>query len=319
VAAGDNIVEELIVKIGFGLPNFGVEGTRENILTLAREGEQMGFDSLWVGERLLYPTQPKNSPGGGPWPPAYQQSLDTLETLVFAAGVTEKIRLGTSTLNLPLHNPVQLGKAIATLDVLSNGRAVICAGQGWSEDEYSASGVPFEQRTGRLVEAINVLNALWGPDPVEFHGKYFEVPSTQFNPKPVQRPRPPLLLASFAPAALARAARLTDGFNPIGRPSAADNEKTIREELEAWRAAGREPAKPEIIMRVNHTVISDQPVAENRAYLTGSVEQVREDVKQLGAWGVTEIFFASTRLSYGQPEYLKVQLDQLAKLRQVVD
>jgi probable F420-dependent oxidoreductase len=310
--------EDPSVKIGFGLPNFGIMGTRDNILTLAREAEKLGFDSLWVGERLLYPTHPKNLPGGAPWPVTYQYSLDTLGTLFFAAGVTEKIRLGTSTLDFPFHNPVHLGKAIATLDVLSNGRAVICAGQGWSEDEYGASGVPFSQRTGRLVEMIQALNALWGPDPVEFHGKYYDVPSTAFNPKPVQKPRPPLLLAGFAPAALARAARLADGFNPIGRPSAADNEKTLKAELEAWRAAGREPARPQIIMRVNHTVISDHPLAEDRPYLTGSVEQVLEDVQQLGEWGVTEIFFASTRLSYGQPDYLQVQLDQLTKLRGVV-
>ena len=306
------------MKIGFGLPNFGIMGTRENILTLAREAEKLGFDSLWAGERLLYPTNPKNLAAGGPWPPTYRQSLDTLGTLNFAAGVTEKIRLGTSTLDFPFHNPVHLGKAIATLDMLSNGRAIICAGQGWSEDEFAASGVPFNQRTGRLVEMIQALNALWGPDPVEFHGKYFDVPSTHFNPKPVQKPRPPLLLASFAPAAVARAARLADGFNPIGRPSAADNEKMLKAELEAWRAAGRGPAKPQIVMRINHTVITDQPIEENRQSLAGSVEQVREDVRQLGEWGVTEVFFASTRLSYGQPDYLKVQLDQLTKLRGVV-
>jgi probable F420-dependent oxidoreductase len=306
------------VKIGFGLPVFGMHGTRDNIATLAREAEKLGFDSLWVGQRLLYPTQPKNSPGGGgSWPATYQQSLDTLETLVFAAAVTEKIRLGTSTLNLALHNPVQLAKAIATLDVLSNGRAVICAGQGWSEDEYAVSGVPFSERTGRTVEIIKALNALWGPDPVEFHGKYYEVPSTKFNPKPVQKPRPPLLMASFAPAAVARTARLTDGFNPIGRPNAADNEKTLMAELEAWRAAGREPARPEIIMRVNHTVISDAPVEGSRPSLTGSVEQVRDDVRQLGEWGVTEIFFSS-QAAYGRPEYLQVQLEQMTKLRGVV-
>jgi alkanesulfonate monooxygenase SsuD/methylene tetrahydromethanopterin reductase-like flavin-dependent oxidoreductase (luciferase family) len=194
---------------------------------------------------------------------------------------------------------------------------VICAGQGWSEDEYAVSGVPFQQRTGRTMEVIQVLEALWGPDPVEFNGKYYQVPSARFNPKPVQKPRPPLLMASFAPAAVARAARLTDGFNPIGRPNAADNEKTIRAELEAWRAAGREPARPEIIVRVNHTVISDQPVEANRPSLTGSVEQVREDVRQLGEWGVTEIFFSS-QPGYGQPDYLPLQLDLLTKLRGVV-
>jgi len=72
---------------------------------------------------------------------------------------------------------VHLAKAIATLDVLSGGRTIIGAGQGWSEDEYAVSGVPFHQRTGRLVEMIQAVEVLWGPDPVEFHGKYYDVPS----------------------------------------------------------------------------------------------------------------------------------------------
>ncbi len=306
------------MRIGFGLPNFGIMGTRDVMLALSREADKLGYDSLWAGERLLYPTQPKNSPGATAWPESYQQSLATLETLVFAAAVTEKVRLGTSTLNLAFHNPAHLAKAIASLDVLSNGRAVICAGQGWSEDEYAASGVPFSQRTGRFVEVIQALNALWGPDPVEFHGRYYDVPSARFNPKPVQKPRPPLLVAALAPAAIARAARLTDGFNPIGRPSAAENETSLKALRQAWRDAGREPAKPEIIMRVNHTLIADQPLGADRAFLTGSVEQVREDVQQLAGWGVTEIFFASTRAHVGTPEYLPFQLDQLNKLRGVV-
>jgi len=307
------------VKIGYGLPNFGILGTRENILTLSREAEKLGYDSLWVGERLLFPTNPKTLSMGGPWPEVYRYSLDTLETLTFAAAVTEKIRLGTSTLDLPFHNPVHIAKAIATLDTLSNGRVVICAGQGWSQDEYEASEVPFSQRTGRLVEMIEALQTLWGPDPVEFHGKYYNVPSIAFNPKPVQKPRPPILLAAFAPASIARAARLTDGFNPIGRPDAASNEQNLKTLLQAWRDAGREPARPEIVMRVNHTKISDQPIDTDRKFLTGSVEQVRDDVKQLEAWGVTEIFF-TVPTSQAQADYedsSKQLLDQLIKLRGV--
>ena len=109
-------------------------------------------------------------------------------------------------LDFPFYTPARLAKRIATLDVLSNGRAVIGAGVGWSEDEFIASNVPFSQRSGRMTEMIHALNALWGPDPVEFHGKYYDVPATIFNPKPLQKPRPPLLLGGFAPAALKIAA-----------------------------------------------------------------------------------------------------------------
>jgi probable F420-dependent oxidoreductase len=306
------------MKIGWNLPGFGPLGTRDNILTISREAEKLDYHSLWVGERLLYPTQPRQSPGGGPWPQIYQQSLATLGTLLFVAGITEKVRFGTSTLNLPFHHPAHLAKEIATLDVLSNGRAVIAAGQGWSEDEYIASGVPFAQRTGRFVEIIHALNALWSPDPVEFHGKYYEIPQTDFNPKPIQKPRPPLLIAAFAPAAVERAARLADGFNPIARPTVAETEQIVIGELQAWQAAGREPAKPEIVMRVNEAMITDQPVKENRPFLTGSSEQVREDVRQMELWGVTEVFFSGSRLVYGKPDPMSILLDQMTKLRGVV-
>ncbi len=306
------------MKIGWGLPGFGPLGTRDNVLILAREAEKLGYHSLWVGERLLYPTKPRQLMGGAPWPPNYAQSLDTLGTLLFVAGVTEKVRLGTSTLDLPFHQPAHLAKAIATLDVLSNGRAVVAAGQGWSEDEYIASGVPFSQRTGRFVEIIQALKALWAPDPVEFHGKYYEIPQTQFNPKPIQKPHPPLLIAAFAPAAVARAARLADGFNPIARPTAAETQQSITAELQAWREAGREPAAPEIVVRVNDATITDQPVEKDRAFLTGSLAQVREDVQQMASWGATEVFFAGSRLAYGKPDAMNVLLDQMTKLRNAV-
>jgi alkanesulfonate monooxygenase SsuD/methylene tetrahydromethanopterin reductase-like flavin-dependent oxidoreductase (luciferase family) len=161
------------MKLGLVLPNVTQLGTRENILAIAREAERLDYDSLWVTERLLYPIQPRQPYAGrmATWPDGYKYVLDPLETLVFAAGVTEKIRLGTSLLDFPFYTPARLAKRIATLDVLSGGRAIICAGLGWSEDEFIASNVPFNQRSGRLTEMIHALNALWGPDPVSFRGK----------------------------------------------------------------------------------------------------------------------------------------------------
>ena len=90
---------------------------------------------------------------------------------------------------------------------------------------------------------IQAFNALWGPDPVEFHGKFFEVPASIFNPKPVQKPRPPLLLGGSAPAALARAARMTDGSNPVAGPNASSIEQFFSAAQEAWNNADREPNK----------------------------------------------------------------------------
>jgi probable F420-dependent oxidoreductase len=306
------------MKLGLALPSLTPLGTRQNILSFAREAERCGYASLWVTERLLYPVQPKQLLRGQPWPDVYKYALDPLDTLVFVSGVTQKIRLGTSVLNFPMYAPARLAKRIATLDVLSNGRAVICAGLGWSEDEFEASNAPFERRGARMAEMIQALNALWGPDPVEFHGQFYTVPASIFNPKPVQKPRPPLLLGGFAPAALARAARLADGFNPVARPTAEETERFFIAARQAWQDAGRAPAQPEIIVRVNHGYISEHALGDERQFLTGSLDQVRDDVGRLAAWGATELFFNPVGRFAHLPDGFKLMMDQVHLLCDVV-
>jgi probable F420-dependent oxidoreductase len=305
------------MKLGLTIPSVSPLGTRANIVTFAREAERLGYDSLWVTERLLYPVQPKQLLRGRAWEEKYKYALDPLDTLVFAAAVTDRIRLGTSLLDFPMYTPARLAKRIATLDVLSNGRAVICAGLGWSEDEFAASGVPFEKRGARMTEMIQALNALWGPDPVEFHGTFYEVPSSIFNPKPVQKPRPPLLLGGFATEALARAARMADGFNPVALPSAAEAERFFVAAHKAWQDAGRDAAQPEIIVRVNHGHIADHALGSDRLFLTGSVDQVREDVRRLAGWGATEVFFDLTTVFGHLPDAFNLIMDQVNLLRAV--
>lgn len=306
------------MKIGLVLPNLTPLGTRENILSLAREAEVSGYDSLWVTERLLYPLQPKQLMMGGAWQDKYKWALDPLDTLIFAAAVTEKIRLGTSLLDFPMYAPAPLAKRIATLDVVSNGRAIICAGLGWSEDEYTAHNVPFQKRGARMTEIIQALKVLWGPDPVEFQGKFYQIPATLFNPKPLQKPHPPLLLGGYAPGALARAARLTDGFNPVAPPAAANAEQIMNAIRKAWQDAGREPTQPQIAVRVNHGYIADHPLGNERQFLTGSVEQVGEDVSRLAAWGATEVFFDLMGVFAHLPDGFKLIMDQVHRLRRVV-
>jgi probable F420-dependent oxidoreductase len=306
------------MKLGLTLPNLTPAGTRQNVLTLAREAERLGYDSLWVTDRLLYPTQPRQLMRGHPWPEVYRYALDPLDTLLFAAAATEKIRLGTSLLDFPMYVPAHLAKRIATLDVLSDGRAVIGAGLGWSEDEYIASNVPFEKRGARMTEMIQALTALWGPDPVEFHGKYYEIPSTQFNPKPLQKPRPPLLIGGYAPQALQRAARLADGFNPVAPPDAAQAEQSLQQLRQVWQAAGRPGDSMQVVVRVNHGYVAEQPIDSNRPFLVGSVEQVRSDVQQLAAWGAQEVFFNPVSVFGLQPDGFDKIMRQVELLRGLV-
>ncbi len=306
-----------MIRLGLALPNLSPLGTRQNVAEFARESERLGYDSLWVTERLLYPLHPKQTIGSRPLEEKYKTALDPLDTLVYAAGVTEKIRLGTSLLDFPMHAPAPLAKRIATLDVLSGGRAVIGAGLGWSEDEFAAHNARFEKRGARMSEFIGALTALWGPDPVEFHGQYYQVPSCYFNPKPLQQPRPLLVLGGFASAALQRAARLADGFNPVAMPRAEDSETFFQAARQAWREASRSPDRPEIVVRVNHGYISDQPLSNGRLFLTGSVEQVREDVKKLEKWGATEVFFDLTGRFGMLPDGMQWLIEQAHLLRGV--
>ena len=306
------------MKLGLALPNLTPLGTRENIIIFAQEAEGLGYDSLWTTERLLFPVQPRQLQMGAPWPDVYRYTLDSLDTLIFVAGVTKKIRLGSSVLDFPFYQPAHLAKRIATLDVLSGGRAVIGAGLGWSEDEFIASGVPFTQRSGRFNEIIQAINVLFGPDPVEFHGKYYDIPATIFNPKPLQKPRPPLLIGGFAPAALARAAKYGDGFNPVAPPDGKYFKGFFPMAQQAWEAAGRGPEKPQIVVRVNHGYLTGPPIQGERKFLTGSVEQVREDMGKLAEWGATEVFFDIKRNFFKQPDGFQKMMEVVNQLRGVV-
>jgi probable F420-dependent oxidoreductase len=306
------------MKLGLTLPNLTPTGNRQNVITMAREAERLGYDSLWVTDRLLYPVQPRQLMRDHPWPEVYRYALDPLDALIFAAGVTERIRLGTSLLDFPMYVPAPLAKRIATLDVLSGGRAVIGAGLGWSEDEYIASNVPFEKRGARMTEMIEAITTLWGPDPVEFHGKFYEIPATQFNPKPLQKPRPPLLIGGYAPQALQRAARLADGFNPVAPPDANQAKQAMQRLVSTWQAAGRPSDSLQIVVRVNHGYIAEQPIETDRPFLVGSAEQVRLDVQQMAAWGVGEVFFNPVSVFGLQPDGFSKIMRQVELLRGII-
>ena len=139
----------IVMKAGIYLPQFGSQATKENIIQLATIAEQEQFDSLWVGERLLWPINPQTPYPGSPegnLSTALQNVLDPLETLTFVAAKTDKIALGTCVIDMLFHNPVVLARRFATLDVLSEGRAVAGFGIGWSKDEYEASSISLRQR-----------------------------------------------------------------------------------------------------------------------------------------------------------------------------
>src|SRR6516164_8848525 len=209
------------MRLGFALPNIGPVATAEAVSKVAQRAEALGFDSLGTVERLLYPVEPQTpypvTPDGS-LPEPYKHVLDPLEALTFAAARTKRIALGTSVLDIPYYNPVMLARRLTTLDFLSKGRLRVGLGLGWNKDEVDAVAADFKQRGAMADEFLEVLKAIWTTNPVSFQGKFYQVPESYINPKPVQKPHPPIYMGAFVPRALARLAKHADGWNPVAIP-----------------------------------------------------------------------------------------------------
>jgi probable F420-dependent oxidoreductase len=281
------------MELGFALPHLGNLASRDNIRHVAIEAERLGYHSLWTNERLLKPVNPKtpypgNAEGELDW--QYETVFEHLTALTFASAITERIRLGVSLINLPFHNPVQLAKRIATMDHLSNGRIDIGLGLGWSEDEADVTNTPFETRGRRGGEYVEAMKALWAEDPVEFHGEFVNVPLTEFGPKPVQKPHPPLYMGAFAPVALKRAGKLADGFTACCAP--VDAILAMREAVkDAATEAGRDGASLPTVVRCLVHRTEDPLPDEGRPVAHGTWDQIHEDVVRLDEAGVEVTFF----------------------------
>jgi probable F420-dependent oxidoreductase len=172
--------------------------------------DSLGFESVWFPEHLVLPVDMSGSPFPGaehpPVPPS-TPVYDVFAYLGFLAGRTAHVLLGTHVYNLALRHPFVSARAVQTVDVVSGGRLVLGIGAGWLESEWVAAGLDFATRGARLDEALAVCRRLWTEERVEHHGGFFDFDAVMFEPKPVQRPHPPVLIGGESPAALRRAAR----------------------------------------------------------------------------------------------------------------
>lgn len=210
------------MRIGVCLPQYGPLCRAADVAWFAREAEELGYESFWVGDRILTPLHPSDLYRGctpeQPYPPEFTAFLDPLAVLAAAATATRTARLGTSTLNAPWYNPLLLGRTLNTIDQMSGGRLDIGFGIGWMRDEYAVTGAAWERRGALLDETLDVLTALWTADPVEHHGAAWQIPPSQVDLRPAQQPHPPVLLAGFSPAALRRIGRRADGWLAVPLP-----------------------------------------------------------------------------------------------------
>jgi alkanesulfonate monooxygenase len=162
--------------------------------------EAMGFDSIWVWDHVLLGVQP-NFP-----------IIESLTLLTAIAARTKKIKLGTGILVLPMRNPVILAKQLGSMDLLSNGRLLMGMASGWYKREFDAVGVPFEQRGAIMDENLDIINRLWTEEMVKGEWPHHKIPAGVMYPKPVQKPRPPILIGGYVDRVLKRAALAGDGW-----------------------------------------------------------------------------------------------------------
>ena len=229
----------MAVDVGVTLPTQGPLATAEAVSTIARHAESAGFRSLWVTDHIAIPTRsasryPYSADGGLPWDPAIPY-LDALTALAWVAALTRTVRIGTSVLVLPMRHPLPVAKAVATLDYLSGGRAVLAVGAGWFEEEFALLDQPFRDRGRRLDDAVRLLKACWGPDPVRYRGEFYDLPAFAMAPKPPQGSRLPVLAGGEGDVALRRVAAVCDGWQPLGLDPDEYRERTGRLETYAAR------------------------------------------------------------------------------------
>ena len=212
------------MKIGL---NFGVDLYRYkhgDALAIARYAEDLGYDSVWAGEHLILPAVVPPRPTTSDSNPrvmsrgarrgftAEAPMLDVFVLFSHMAAVTTRLRFGTEIFVLPLRHPMATARAVATLDVLSDGRVFLGTGLGWMPDEFDRVGVNFKTRARRNDECIEILRALWTEHEPAFEGRFYSFDPVRFEPKPRQKGGPPIMIGGESEAAMQRAARLGDGW-----------------------------------------------------------------------------------------------------------
>jgi probable F420-dependent oxidoreductase len=207
-----------------------------------RRAEELGYHSAWVQEQIL----------------GTANSFEPVTLLTYAAAVTRRLRLGSSVLLTPLRGPVQLAKSLATLDQLSGGRLIVGVGIGGHTDIYPAFEILPERRVARFTEGLRLMKRLWTEERVTFHGQFWTLDSAAMEPKPIQRPHPPIWFGARVPAALKRTAQLGDGFLGAGSSAIAEFKAQVAQLRQFLTEAKRDPAAFPIAKRIYIAVDADK-------------------------------------------------------------
>jgi len=276
------------MEFGVHLPQLGRSATRENLIDWAEEADRLGLHSAWVSDHVAWPreiesrypyTDDGSFPGGFdmPW-------LDPLGTLMFVAARTERVRLGTTVLILGYRPPVLTAKWMATLDVLSRGRAILGVGVGWMREEFEVLGMPFDRRGARADEQLEMFETLFTAEAPSFDGEFYSFPEIGFSPKPPDG-HVPIWVGGSSPAAFRRTARYGDGFHAAFEPL-----ERVVEEWEAIDRAcaeiGRDRSELELSIRL---YLDPGSLMEGPKSIQGSVDQMTETAGRWRDAGVDHI------------------------------
>jgi probable F420-dependent oxidoreductase len=298
------------MKVGITIPNLGPQATRENVLETAIQAEKEGFDSVWTITRILWPLKPQSPYYGTPdglLPIEYQNALDPLDVLLYVAANTSNIKLGTAVIDMFYYTPIMLAKRLATLDVLSQGRAICGLGLGWSKDEYQASNIPFKDRGERAEEFIQILKKIWNDDIVEFKGKYYNIPASKIGPKPFQKPHIPIYLGGNSSNTFSRIVKqdlngwlgVSRSILYIGGLAQVENGKNaIKQYADQMN---RDSKNLSTILVTYPNVENQSPTNDrNRFPLTGTIDEIGRDIQQIKGMGVDHIVFGYNFVPIGR-------------------
>jgi probable F420-dependent oxidoreductase len=291
------------MQIGFNLPVSGPMASAEVMANIAQLGESLGFDYLTLTDHVALPDT--STPGypysttGEFYTPDPGHRVEQLTTAAWIAAKTSKIRIVLAVMVVPHRPAVVTSKMLATIDVLSGGRLVVGIGAGWLKVELDAvSTTPFAERGAVTDEYMDAMRTIWTQDKPVFHGKYVHIDGLLTDPKPLQKPYPPIWVGGESGPSMRRAARIGDAWYPIGSNNAHLLDTLprltagIARMREMTKAAGRDPAAMGIVYRVKrHGQPAPAATDGNRKLFTGTVANTIEDIAAVKEIGVTALDF----------------------------
>ena len=273
---------------GYGAPTRPPLGTAANTRRIAEKAEEVGLSYVSIADHILPPfdekdAYPYTADGSTPWDDS-GNVLECLTLATYIAGVTRKLRLVTGVMVVPLRNPLVTAKVLASIDVLSEGRLVVGCGAGWESREFEVLGAPpFARRGAAVDEYIEVFRECWTSDTPAYDGEFVQVSGFPFQPKPVQKPHPPLWIGGESPAAIRRAARLGDGWYPIinNRNHPLDTPERYAAAVDALRAACDREGHDFERLELGLVVFNYSAGVPRRGHaFTGAYDDILDDLKR---------------------------------------